>query len=191
MQEDDILNRFSSYHKALRVLCYVFRFFNNTLRKIRSNISVAVQNELTQNEMIFVKCRLLILSQKAFYSQEYQCLEKQQTLDYKSPLNPLNPFLDTKSVLRVNGRLSRSCLPYNERYPKILPGSSRLCNLYLTYLHDFLAHAECSQMCRMVQTEFYIVRLKPRVKKIIRNCKTCIIQRKQSCSQIMAPLPPE
>lgn len=93
--------------------------------------------------------------------------------------------------MRVNGRLTESSLPYNERYPVILPGNSRLCHLYLTHLHIFLAHAESNQMCRMIQTEFYISRMKPRVKKIIRHCKTCIIFRHKQCSQIMAPLPPE
>ncbi|XP_065365540.1 uncharacterized protein LOC135958568 [Calliphora vicina] len=43
----------------------------------------------------------------------------------------------------------------------------------------------------MIQTEYFITRLKPRVKSIIRNCKICIIQRQKPCSQIMAPLPPE
>ncbi|XP_046801106.1 uncharacterized protein LOC124418529 [Lucilia cuprina] len=46
-------------------------------------------------------------------------------------------------------------------------------------------------MCRMVQTEFYISRLKLRIKKIIRHCKICIIFRQKNCKQIMAPLPPD
>lgn len=43
----------------------------------------------------------------------------------------------------------------------------------------------------MVQTDFFIFRLKIRIKKVIRQCKTCTIYRQQPCTQIMAPLPPK
>lgn len=91
--------------------------------------------------------------------------------------------------MRANGRLTQSSLPYNERYPIILPGNSRFCHLYLSHLHTFLLHAECNQMCRIVQTEFYVSRLKPRVKSIIRHCKVCIINKQKTCTQLMAPPP--
>lgn len=187
-QENDILHRFSSYHKALRVLCYVFRFFNNCRARQEQHISHSTIN-LTQGEANFVKTRLIILTQKHFYDDEYKNISNSQPISEKSSLKPLNPFLDPNGIMRVNGRLSDSSLPYNERYPIILPGNSQLCQLYLSLLHTFLAHAECNQMCRMSQTEFYISRLKPRIKKIIRHCKTCIIFKRKPCSQIMAPLP--
>ncbi|XP_075163176.1 uncharacterized protein LOC142235803 [Haematobia irritans] len=46
-------------------------------------------------------------------------------------------------------------------------------------------------MCRFVQTEYYISRLKPRVKALIHKCKTCLIYKHKPSNQIMAPLPPE
>ena len=109
----------------------------------------------------------------------------------KSSLKFLNPFLDEKGIMRVNGRLANSSLPYNERFPIIIPNKSRFCRLYLEHLHLCLAHADCNLMCRMVQTEFYISRLKPKVKSIIHKCKICLIYKQKCCSQIMAPLPPE
>lgn len=184
------MDRFSSYHKALRVLCYVFRFFNASLSKSRAHTGHS-KLDLTQSEVNFVKTRLTKLAQESFYSTEYQSISNSQAISDKSSLKPLNPFMDLNKLLRVNGRLSDSSLPYNERYPVILPGNSRLCQLLLTHLHTFLVHAECNQMCRMVQTEFYISRLKIRVKKVIRHCMNCIIFKQRHCSQIMAPLPPD
>lgn len=46
-------------------------------------------------------------------------------------------------------------------------------------------------MSRYAQTEFYISRLKRRVKSIIHKCKVCILYRQKSCHQIMVPLPVE
>ena len=185
----DILENFSSYPRALRVLCYIFRFFHKS-RQSRTYTQYS-SITLTHEEVKFVKTRLLALAQKTVYDEEYNCLSNAQPISNKSSLKTLNPFLDSDGIMRVNGRLSQSSLPYNERFPKILPGNSRLCQLYLTNLHLLLLHAECNQMCRMIQTEFYISRLKVRVKKTIRNCKRCIIYKQSQCSQIMAPLPSE
>ncbi|XP_075163072.1 uncharacterized protein LOC142235697 [Haematobia irritans] len=183
----DILDRFSSYSKALRVVSYIFRFYNRLRRN--GNVDTNSSIDLTHNEIVCSKKRLISLSQKHYFKREYDAILLKNPLPKDSPLIPINPFIDQDDILRVNGRLAHSTLPYNESHPIILPGNSRLCCLFLSHLHNFLVHADCLLMCRMVQTEFYISRLKPRVKSIIRKCKVCIIFKQKSCSQIMAPLP--
>ena len=185
----DILDNFSSYDRALRVLCYMFKFIHKCSERIQGTTKSPIPQDISLQEIHFVKNRLIILAQKTFYPEEYSSLVNSITLPNKSPLKPLNPFIDSDSIMRVNGRLVQSCLPYSERYPIILPGSSRLCHLYLNHLHKFLAHADYSLMCRMAQTEFFISKLKPRIKKILRHCKICLVYRQQAAHQIMAPLP--
>ncbi|XP_075162826.1 uncharacterized protein LOC142235455 [Haematobia irritans] len=186
-ETSDILDRFSSYTKALRVVSYIFRFYN----RLRHNVDVVTHSsiDLTHSEIVFSKKRLISIIQKQYFKREYDAILRKSPLPKDSPLNPINPFIDQDDILRVNGRLAHSALPYNESHPIILPGNSRLCTLFLSHLHNFLVHADCILMCRMVQTEFYISRLKPRVKSIIRRCKVCTIFKQKSCSQIMAPLP--
>ncbi|XP_075163165.1 uncharacterized protein LOC142235792 [Haematobia irritans] len=188
IDDTDILLRFSSYNRALRVISYMFRFYNNCLSRRRSTIKIS-NPFLTHKEVTFVKSRLITLSQKKFYPDEYSNLLESKPINDKSQLKCLNPFLSHENIMRVNGRLADSSLPYNERFPIILSGNSRFSHLYLLNLHQLLAHADCTLMCRMVQTEFYISRLKPRVKAIIHKCRTCVIFKQKSCSQIMAPLP--
>ncbi|XP_075163068.1 uncharacterized protein LOC142235694 [Haematobia irritans] len=184
----DILDRFSSYGKALRVICYIFRFHRRThANAVLENAFPSIN--ISQNEITFVKNRLIHLSQLHAFKDEYHALLQGNPISQKSPLSTLNPFIDGNQILRVNGRLSQSNIPYNERHPVILPGNSRFCRLYLSHLHTFLAHADCTLMCRMVQTEFYISRLKPRIKNIIHKCKTCVVFKHKLCSQMMAPLP--
>ncbi|XP_059217643.1 uncharacterized protein LOC131994781 [Stomoxys calcitrans] len=189
-EENDILSRFSSYARALRVISYIFRFFYNTSPNLRNSHTFS-KIELSQSEIEMTKRRLIFLTQKQAYPSEFDALLNSQPISSKSTLFSLNPFLDTDKILRVNGRLTYSFLPYKERYPIILPGNSDFSRLYLSHLHIFLAHAECNQMCRFVQTEYYISRLKPRIKGIIHKCKTCTIYRHRPSSQIMSPLPPD
>ncbi|XP_075150605.1 uncharacterized protein LOC142224702 [Haematobia irritans] len=186
----DVMSRFSSYLRALRVIAYIFRFFHNSHPQWKNSQMVQTTN-LSQNEIQFVKFRLISLAQQQYYNSEYENLRKRSTLSNKSSLLTLNPFLDSNQIIRANGRLSISSLPYKERYPIILPGNSHFCRLYLSHLHVFLAHGECNLMCRFVQTEFYISRLKARVKGVIHKCKICVIYKHRASSQIMAPLPPE
>ncbi|XP_075161620.1 uncharacterized protein LOC142234376 [Haematobia irritans] len=141
--DPDILERFSSFNRALRVLSYVFRFLHNSHKNFQSP----------------VKSKSLNLSQA------------------ESSLCPLNPFMDSNGILRVNGRLANSFLPYRERYPIILPGNSLYSHLYLSELHKFLGHGEISIMTRMVQTEYHISWLKSRIKNVIFMCKICTIHK--------------
>ncbi|XP_075159812.1 uncharacterized protein LOC142232963 [Haematobia irritans] len=186
----EIMSRFSSYSRALRVISYIFRFFHCSLSKLRNN-QIARTSSLSQKEIQFTKNRLISLAQMQHYKCEYETLLKSKPLSHKSSLSTLNPFLDSDFIIRANGRLANSYLPYKEKYPIVLPGNSSFCKLYLSHLHVFLAHGECNQMCRFVQTEFYIPRLKSRVKHVIQRCKIRIIYKHKPSSQIMAPLPPE
>lgn len=147
-----------------RVICYdpIFLKNNQKSKTKYTNFKLRQFND----EMNFVKMRLILITQKRSIVQNinlYAILK----IPNKSSVKTLNPFLDSNSVLRANGRLAQSSLSCNECYPIVLPGNSRLCHLYLSHLHIFLVHAECSKMCRIVQTEFFIFRLKPRVKNKI------------------------
>ncbi|KAI8114711.1 hypothetical protein CVS40_12941 [Lucilia cuprina] len=83
-----------------------------------------------------------MLAQKEFYQREYDLLSENHPIPKDSSLFTLNPFQDSKGLLRVSGRLANSLLPYNERFPIILPRNSHFCNLYLSYLHGILSHGE-------------------------------------------------
>lgn len=186
--DHDILSRFSSYAKSLRVLSYVFRFYHGT-HAMHKNNHTFTSTSVDYKEILFVKTRLISLAQIQFFKEEYDSLTQARPIPDKSSLKSLNPYMDSQNIMRVNGRLTEAPLPFNESHPIILPGKSRFCHLYLAHLHQYLMHAECSLMCRMTQTEFYISRLKRKVKSIIRDCKTCTIFKQRQCSQIMAPLP--
>ncbi|XP_036346483.1 uncharacterized protein LOC118755767 [Rhagoletis pomonella] len=58
------------------------------------------------------------------------------------------------------------------------------------FLHTTLLHAGKQLMVRMVQQEYYVPRLKQKVKKCIFHCKVCTIHKREMRSQIMAALPP-
>jgi hypothetical protein len=54
-------------------------------------------------------------------SNEIRTLQKDWLKDVGGKLQSLNPFIDKEGILRVGGRLSNSPIPFQQKYPIILP----------------------------------------------------------------------
>ncbi|XP_075150773.1 uncharacterized protein LOC142224881 [Haematobia irritans] len=169
---DDILDRFSSFGRAIRVLCYIYRFIRKCRRQWNSQ---ALTDFISNEEMCFTKFNLIRLAQRSS----------------KSRLLTLNPTLDTHKLLRVNGRLANSDLSYNERFPIIPLEKSRFCKLFIEFTHKLLLHSEHQVMLRAIRQKFYIIRLKSAIKSCIRKCHVCTIYKNRIRTQIMGSLPTE
>lgn len=101
---EDILERFSSFSKALRVISFIYRFFYRTHPKDRSNLCKS-STILTSSEIIHTRDRLIIMCQKAWYPNEYNSLSVSKSISSSSSILSLNPFLDPEGILRSCGRL--------------------------------------------------------------------------------------
>ncbi|XP_059226988.1 uncharacterized protein LOC131998556 [Stomoxys calcitrans] len=187
---EDPLVRFSSLSRAYRVISYVLRIWRNTGPN-RSHLRIS-SLEITAEEIQDVKRRLLIVTQKHYFASEYHELQEESRISPSSSLLGLNPFIDSSGLMRANGRLVQCpVLTYNERHPILLPYDARLTQLLVDFAHRITLHGGNQLMTRILRSEFWIFRLKPLVKKVIHNCKTCILYKKHAQSQIMASLPPE
>ncbi|XP_075155440.1 uncharacterized protein LOC142228802 [Haematobia irritans] len=187
---DDILERFSSWDKAIRVLAYVFRLVYKKFSTLHPPTSFSSRC-IGQEEFLFVRNKLISLTQRQFYPQEFHMLSTSKMVSNKSPLCPLNPFIDLNNIIRINGRLANSDLPYNERHPIVLPVKSKYCDLFINFIHNLLMHAEHNLMIRTVRQEYYVSRLRSAIRKCIRGCKICVLYKQKVHSQIMAALPLE
>ncbi|XP_075157751.1 uncharacterized protein LOC142231017 [Haematobia irritans] len=128
IQNEHFINRFSSYNKAIRVLCQIYRFIKKCQHKLHQE-----GEALSTDEITFAKYRLIIMAQKAHYAQEYEQLESKLPLSKKSTILTLTPFLDKNGLIRVGGRLNNSGFSYEERHPVLIPDKSHLSNMELCY----------------------------------------------------------
>ncbi|XP_050338954.1 uncharacterized protein LOC126765282 [Bactrocera neohumeralis] len=188
--QEDILDRFSSLPKAIRVVAYLLRFCSNASpNKTQQSYTTL---EITPEEFNTTRTKLIILSQKKYFQEEYEALTQKTSIPKKSTILTLNPLIDPKGIMRVNGRLSNSAaLSYNERYPIILPYSSRLAKLLTQFTHLITLHGGNQLVLRLMRSEFWIPKLKTLIKSTIHQCKTCVLHKKRNTTQIMAALPAE
>ncbi|XP_075152559.1 uncharacterized protein LOC142226424 [Haematobia irritans] len=183
---DDVLVRFSSYARALRVMSYVYRFFSKL--KIKSQSKGPI--EVSVSELQVVKRKLIIVTQKAYFPDEYYKLSNGTHINSQSNLLNLHPFVDDGGLMRVGGRLSNAqCLSFNERHPVIMPYNCKFSQLLVGFIHQITVHGGNQLMLRVLRSEFWIPRSKNLIKSVIGRCRTCAICAKRSREQIMSALP--
>ncbi|XP_049304009.1 uncharacterized protein LOC125776323 isoform X2 [Bactrocera dorsalis] len=187
LDDIDILERFSSFPRALRVVAYMFRFIEQLKSKVKGSHNFPC-NTVTHPELQKAK---VAYTQARYFSRDISLLRESKPIDKKSSLLVLNPFLDTKGLLLANGWLANSSLTYNERHPIIIPERSPFATLFLHYIHILVLHAEHRLMQHVVRQEYYIPRLKPQIRKCIFTCKICTMHKQKMRTQIMAALPLE
>lgn len=74
-------------------------------------------------------------------------MKKGKTLKGNSPLIHLNPFLDEAGIMRVNGRIGQSQLPYDAKNPIILNPKNALTELILRQAPEECHHAGTNYVC--------------------------------------------
>ena len=102
--------------------------------------SVLTVSQLQQAETIILKT-----VQTHSFREEIQALENAQTdhtatINRRSPLSKLSPFLDSDGILRVGGRLKRSEMDLATRHPIVLPKDSHVSELLAYHYHCRVQH---------------------------------------------------
>uniref|UniRef100_W8AH72 Peptidase A2 domain-containing protein n=1 Tax=Ceratitis capitata TaxID=7213 RepID=W8AH72_CERCA len=159
LDKEDILERFSDFSRALRVVARIFQFYWK-IHPVHKLTNRNDSTELTAKTIRKIKTRLILLTQRRCYPEEYGELSSSNPVSAKSSIRTLNPFLDKNGVMRVGGRLALASLSYNERYPTILPYNCQFSRLLVKFSHLISLHGGNQLMLRLMRSEYWILRLK-------------------------------
>ncbi len=108
----------------------------------------------------------------------------------KSSIEAMMPFLDQDGLVRAGSRLQRAeHLPYDSRFPIIIPKDHPFTELLIEATHKRLLHAGSQHTTAELQQQFKIVRGNNLVRKVVRSCIICRRKRAKPTEQMMAPLP--
>ncbi|KAH8266990.1 hypothetical protein KR044_005609, partial [Drosophila immigrans] len=183
----DLLERFSKFDRALRVVAYIRRFIQRCRQP-----GTSLPLELSCAELAEVQTLLVLQTQRQEYAKEYGYLLEKKPIPRSSSILNLNPFLDQKGVIRSCGRVNASeSLTYDERHPIILPYSCRFSRLLIHFTHSISLHGGNQLMIRLIRAKYWIPKLKTLAKSVVNSCKVCIVHRKKLQTQLMGTLPTE
>ena len=151
------INRFNSLDKLLAVAAKVLRVFKGD----------APEQDLRTKAM-----HLLVQgTQQMEMSQEYEFL-KEPTGKPPTKVRSLRVFLHDR-VMRCGGRFGQSRLPFQEKFPLLLPGESHLSKLIVQSVHTNLKHAGRQQTMVMTRRTYWITKLPTLTRQVVKQCVRC------------------
>lgn len=178
-------DRFSNLSRLKRCCAYILRFKRNCLSS-REN---RVFGPLTVNELEEAFTRLIHISQVTSFPHEYENLSQKKDLHPKSKILSLSPFIDSKGLLRVGGRLKNTQFSFDKRHPILLSSKDWLTKLILENEHKVLLHAGPQQLLFSIREKFWPVSGRNLAKSVVHKCITCHRFKTKNIQPLMGDLP--
>ncbi|XP_022167535.1 uncharacterized protein LOC111031762, partial [Myzus persicae] len=188
-EENTILNKFAEWLPLLRITAFILRFRNNSL-SFKAQQS-RQSGPLTVGEIEEAKLVWLRQAQAVSFQDELGALSKGNLVSSKSKLKLLNPFLDSKHIIRVGGRLLNSSLTENTKFPIVLPSHHNITQLLFKYEHIQLLHAGPQALLSHMLLSYWPLRVRNLSRMTVHKCLTCFRYKPTTMQPFMANLPRE
>ncbi|KAJ8966088.1 hypothetical protein NQ314_003744, partial [Rhamnusium bicolor] len=166
----DVIHKYSSFVKLQRVVAYCLRFKVNCQTPKQSRLT----GPLSPRELSSVILGLIYLVQHEAFPGKISSLKRYDSVDKKSKILALNPFLDSGEVIRVGGRLKHSNYEFCKKHPAILPANNHLSTLLAEYEHKRLLHADPQTTLASLRENYWIISGRNLVKRVTRRCLRCL-----------------
>jgi len=128
--------------------------------------------------------------QRECFCEEITCIVDKKPLSRDSSIVSLDPFVDEEGVLRIGGRLRRSKITSNEKFPMIVPKRHHIALLIVRHYHERVNHQGrhfTDGAIRMAG--YWILGGKRLISSMIRKCVKCLKLRGKLETQKMSDLP--
>lgn len=179
--------RFSSWMRLKRAVAWVLRFVQNCKLAAGSRKG---ESELLPHELMSAELVLLKQSQNQSFPEEIKCLKKNDLLTKRSRIFKLTPKLDEDGILRVDGRTTRSPeLSLTTKNPAILDSKHYITILIIRNQHKLAMHNGQELVMNELRQQYYVLNARTAVRRVWKDCPTCILSRAKPTPPQMAPLP--
>ena len=187
LAESELLSRFSSLSRLIRVLAFCRRPLLNTRR--RKTGEELLPSFLTSMELADARLIAIRLSQASSFPDEIETLQAGRRVPKRSRLSKLNPLLCENKILRVGGRLAHSNLSFDRKHPPILAQRSALSLLFVRSAHSLCLHGGLTLTSSVLMQQVWLLGRKDLVKSTIHKCVTCQRIKPRPAQQLMGDLP--
>ncbi|XP_050313663.1 uncharacterized protein LOC126748451 [Anthonomus grandis grandis] len=182
-----LFKRFSKYTRLQRTLAYILRFVHNIRAQVIKRAGPLSLDELKKAELLILKS-----IQSQAFSTIFLHLSKSPNVKIANKqILKLNPFIDSDNLIRVGGRLSQALIPYDHKYPILLPSNNKVVNLLLQKEHLRLGHVGPQTLLSNIRLRYWPLNGLREIKKISINCLNCFKFKARTFQQIMSDLPKE
>ncbi|XP_063979931.1 uncharacterized protein LOC135163955 [Diachasmimorpha longicaudata] len=182
----DLIDRFSSFNRLLRITAICSRF----IARLRRVPNTSLHYPLTLSELEDARLLWIKLTQTAHFREELRIISRGEKFTRSHPLTKLTPFIDRQGILRVGGRLRFAQLDPESKNQAIIPKESQLARLLISQAHLRTLHGGTQLTLRQLRTAYWILGGRAPVRSFILKCVKCARQRGIRAQQLMGQLPP-
>ena len=146
---------------------------------------VSLWDEINEAEIDVIR-----KAQREDLSEDYRLVKAGKPVTSTSQLAKLNPRIDEGGLLRSNSRLEfAEKLPYDARFPIILPRGNWVTRLIVKDYHERANHAGgVNFILSQISQRYWISAGREEIREWEKRCNGCKRRRNKPASQVMAPL---
>ena len=192
---DTILTRNSSWDLSIRVAKFIINSIHVLVDALRSKSCKSYSNRscISYED---AKNFLLLGAQRKSYGKfligSIQQKEGSGHFPGTNHLAGLAPFVDAVGLIRVGGRLKNADVPFDERFPVLLPAKHPISTLVIRHFHEKTRHQGRHLTLGAIRSAgYHIEKSSKAIKNFIGNCVVCRKLRIPLLQQKMADLPAE
>ena len=165
------INHYSTYQKLINVTFYVLKAVS-CFKKSKIDLS---ELKAKSENLWFQAVQLTHFPIECKYVSRNVNVKVPACEKTATPLiKQLQLFKDENGVLRVRTRFENAHIPYDSKYPKLLPKNSHLTKLIVLDRHERLFHSGVSHTLNQVRQEFYFPTGRRVVRNILGGCLVCV-----------------
>ncbi|XP_055612339.1 uncharacterized protein LOC129758753 [Uranotaenia lowii] len=182
----ETLGYFDSYYRLLRIIALCKRFMNNCkLLEHARTVGFLAPSEIRSAELSLLQC-----VQLEEFAEDHKRLRQGSTVSQKSPLLKLRPFMDqNEQLIRVGGRLKNAPIPFDRKYPFLIPKKHFITDLIFIDAHEETLHAGPSHLLAAVRRRYWPIDGPNKARNTVHQCIVCFRNKPRFAQQVMAHLP--
>ena len=172
------LNNFNSLVKLLGTLCICKVAFKKDLKTIfgREERALALYAVVKADQMVH-------------FEAEFQALSNGESINPKSSIAPLYPFMDN-GIIRVGGTLAHGySMTDDQRFPLLVSHRSKLATLAINDAHKRTLHGGPTATVAEMRRQIWVTQAMKKASACIKKCVTCFRFNSGPTQQLMGDLP--
>ena len=176
-----VLQYFSDFYRLRRCIAWIVKFCEYL------QFGRVVDKKITARDLSRADTFIIRATQAEVFEKEIICLGNISS--YGGSLSKLKPFLDTKGIIRVGGRVNNSQLPYDVKHPIILPNKHNVTNLIIRATHIRSGHLGRDTVLAECRKLYWIINGCRAVRHVLKDCVKCKRVQGKELQQLMSDLP--
>jgi len=148
-----------------------------------------VERKIENEDLERAKRRIAAVVEARSSPKEARDLKDRKPVKTSRKIIKLKPFMNEDGVMRVGGRVSMAPISADADNPMILPKDHHVATILIRNLREVNGHCGVEQVLSLLREQFWVVKARGAIKRILRSCVHCRKQMATRMNQLMGDLP--